>query len=504
MKFLKTTLSLLMALIMIFSCCSVALGANESETTVKYPQVIVTGFGSAKIYYADDPEQTSLFHPWVFDRFYENLLNIPSYILKSIKNGEPNLFYTCVYNYLMDCFGMLALKPDGSPLDGIAVEPTVLEYDDEGRYTFKYDSRRSPTKLVPELHDYIQQVLEHSGAEKVELVGISYGANVASAYLHEYKADLSHIDSVCLRVPSVGGVEYLGELLSGEFDVSGIGICDLMHRLIGDGLIPDFFYLMEEAGVLQPFLDAMLEPAMEYALYRAARQVAREAVATIPALWVCLPDKYFESSLKYMYGENYRDPNHEFAPLIDEMTRYHYEIANTAEDLYRDIQDDVKLSIIVKYGVAAIPLTDKANIMEDGFVQVPVASFGATCTTYGNKLPADYKQAKYTDYNFMSPEWDIDASTGIAPFTTWYIRGLEHSETSEGYQDLVDNIVHRDLDVFTDPAYPQYVAAVEDDHNILVPVVAEDEEETFYDKIWKIFRTIVLLPKTIWNKLFGR
>ncbi|MBR6568586.1 MAG: alpha/beta hydrolase [Clostridia bacterium] len=504
MKKFKSTLSLVLALIMIFSCCSVALGANTAITkpdATQYPQVVVTGFGSAKIYYEDDPEQTSLFHPWVLDRFVDNLANIPEYIVKSIKNKEPNLFYTCVYNYLMDCFGMLAYKPDGSMMDGVTIEPTTLFQDEDGRYIFKYDSRQSPVVLAPQLHDYIQQVMEHSGKDKVELVGISYGANVASAYIHLYRNDLSHIDSINLRVPSIGGVDYLGELMSGEFDVSAIGLCDLLHRFIGAGIIPDFFYLMEEAGILAPFIDAMLEPAMQYALYRAARDVARDAVATLPALWVCLPDKYFESALEYMYGENYRDPDHEFAKLISDMTYYHYEIANHAEELYRDIQDEVHLSIIVKYGVAAIPLTDGPNTMEDGFVPVPVASFGATCTTYGAQLPADYVQQKYTDYNFINPERSIDASTGIVPFTTWYLRGLEHSETSTGYQDIVDNIVHRNLTVFSDPEYPQYMTVLEDDHNVLVPVTEEEEEETLYQKFWKVFKAIVLFPKKVMDKI---
>ena len=49
MKLFKSALSLLMAVIMIFSCCSVALAATDEYDHL--PQVYVTGFASANIYF---------------------------------------------------------------------------------------------------------------------------------------------------------------------------------------------------------------------------------------------------------------------------------------------------------------------------------------------------------------------------------------------------------------------------------------------------------------------
>lgn len=162
------------------------------------------------------------------------------------------------------------------------------------------------------------------------------------------------------------------------------------------------------------------------------------------------------------------------------------------------------MALITKFGIAAIPFGTAENIMDDGLVTVPVSSFGATCTTYGAKFPADYKQQKHTEYNLMCPEWNIDASTGVFPFRTWYIKGLEHSQKNEDYYKFVEEIIYNDLDIFSDPNRPQYLTVSEENPEMIVPLVVEEEkEETLYNKVIAFLKKIVAFPKTIWNKIFG-
>jgi hypothetical protein len=348
--------------------------------------------------------------------------------------------------------------------------------------------------------------METTGSDKIELVGSSYGANAVTAYVYAYPEDYKYIDSLLLCVPSIGGMNFFGELLSGNFDISPIGLCDFIDQMAKNEIIPDFFYLMEEAGVLEAFLDALVIPALRVSLYAAIIDFVRDAIATVPALWVCVPDQYFEAAMINLYGENYKDPNHTYAKLISEMTEFHYDIANNAADIYLEAekQSDIKVALITKFDRAAIPLTSGPNTMDDGLVTVPVASFGATCTTYGAQLPADYKQQKYTEYNFMSPEWDIDASTGAFPFTTWYIKGLGHAKKNEDYKKFVDEIVYKDLNVFSDPNRPQFMTVSADDPEMLEPLKAPEEKQTLYHKLFEIFRKIVLFPINIINKITGK
>lgn len=507
MKLFKSAISLVLALIMVCSCCSMAFAAETEDTYDHLPQVFVTGIGSAKIYYEDDPDQTSLFWPVDTERLIKNLGNIGKYLKKAVENKDSTVLRTVVYNYLVDSFGMLAFKPDGTCMDGVTVEPTVLAEEEPGKFTFYYDSRQAPTVIAPQLRDYIHLVMEETGSDKIELVGSSYGANAVTAYMYAYPEDYKYIDSLLLCVPSIGGMNFFGELLSGNFAISPIGLCDFINQMIDFELIPDFFYLMEEAGVLEVFLEAILVPALRESIYAAVIDFVRDDIATVPALWVCVTDEYFEPAMKNIYGDDYRDPNHTYAQLISEMTHFHYDVANNAADIYLEAQKlnpDLKVSLITKFDRAAIPLTSGPNTMDDGLVTVPVASFGATCTTYGAQLPADYQQQKYTEYNFMSPEWDIDASTGAFPFTTWYIKGLGHAKKNEDYKKFVDEIVYKDLTVFTDPNRPQFMTVSEDDPEMLEPLTVKEEEVTLYDKLFDAFRKIVLFFANIVNQVTGK
>ena len=514
------TISLLLICLTILSVSTIAFATNGNrkniEVTIKgetfdhYPQILVKGFGAGcvKFYYEDDPEQKSLFIPLDTDRLISNLKNIDDYFVKSIKAKEPNVLYTILYSYIMDCLGMLALKPDGSNMDGVVAEAPGPVYVGNGKYEFFYDCRQSPATSAEYLKEAVIQVMKETGSDKVELVGSSYGANIVTSYIYEYPEELSKVDTALLCAPSVGGMSFLGELLSGNFNISPIGLCDFICDLTDAGFIPDFFYLMEEAGILGVFLDALVEPVLRVAIYEAVADVARDLLATLPTLWVCMPDENFDDAMKFLYGENYKDPTHPYAELIADVMHYHYDIANKSVEIYMDAcekNDDFKMAIISKYGNAAIPLTTEINIMDDGLVTLPVSSFGATCATYGTKFPADYKQQKFTDYNFMSPEWNIDASTGVFPFKTWYVSGLGHTQKNEDYHKLLEDIIYKDIDVFSDETWPQYLKVSDEDAERLVPVTTpEEKEKTLYDKLFSIFRKLVLIPKTIFDKTFSK
>lgn len=514
----KKIISLMLACIIVFSVMSVSFSVSAAERPVvtgrgetynHYPEVRVKGFGasSVKIYYEDDPEQKSLFYPFDKDRFIDNLSNIGSYMLKSIKNGQPNLLRTVIYSYIMDTLGMLALNPDGSNMDGVTTEPMGLRYKGDGKYELYYDCRMSPADLADYLNEGIEQVFEETDAEKIELVGSSFGANVVTAYMHEYKDQLYRVDTVLLRAPSTGGMNFLGELFSGNFNVSPIGLCDFVDDLAEGPIFSDFLYLMEEAGILKLFLDCLAEPVLRVAIYSGIADAARDLLSTLPTMWVCIPDECFIPAMEFLYGENYADPNHEYAELIAKVTYYHNEIANKATEIYLDAEEnneDLKVAIIAKFGQAAIPLTEGPNTMDDGLVSLPVTSSGATCTKYGERFSDDYKQQRYPEYNFMSPEWNIDASTCAFPFRTWFIKNVGHSTSPGEYENLSKEIIHDDIDVFTYENRPQFLSYDEESGALEALKAPEEEEETFYDKIFAVFRKLFLLPKTIFDKLFGR
>ncbi len=504
----KKTVSLLLACIIALSVMPVAFAENRYGEG-NYPELTVKGFGasSVKIYYEDDPEQKSLFYPFDTDRLLANVENIGDYIFDAVINNEPNILRSVIYDYCMETFGMLAYKPDGSNMDGIVTEEPGLRKKRDGVYEFYYDCRESPVVSAHQLQEAIDELFTETGSPKIELIGSSFGANIVTAYMNEFPQNLHKIDTILICAPSVGGMEFLGQLLSGNFDVSAVGLCDLIDRLSEDDLIPDFLYILEAAGVLDVFLQALAVPVLKKAVYEGVVDVARDLLATMPTLCVCIPDEYFIPAMKFLYGENYKDSNHTYAKTIAKMEYYHYNVANRAAELYLDAEaknEELNMAIVCKFGVAAIPLTSGENIMDDGLVTLPVSSFGATCVNYGEKLPADYVQQKYTDYNFMCPEWNIDASTCAFPFRTWFIKGLGHGKKIWDYNVFIQEITKKDLTVFDDPNRTQYLKVRDDDPQMLEPLVEEEEKVlSFTEILIEIFKKLLIIPKMIIERLLN-
>lgn len=512
----KKILSLILSCIMVFSVIPAAFAANGTDKPTMptgkgdaydhYPQVYVTGFQSANIYYENDPEKKPLFAPIDTDRILGNLKNIGDYLVQSVKNGEPDLLYTCVRSFVNDSFGMLEIMPDGvSSIPGVTVEPTVIAYEGYGKYTFYYDSRLSPVDICDQLDAYIDLVIEDSGSDKIELVGSSYGASVVTTYLHEYKHKLDRVDSVLLCVPSVLGIDFFGELLSGNFNVDTDAFEDFISNLLKSEEVGDLLRLMNKTGYLDLLMKAMVVPVLRQAIYKGLLDACRDFMAPIPAIWTTIPEEYFEPVMKNMFGENYTDPNHEYAVTIEKMTYYHNTIKLNAEKIIKDVKDMGKhVSVICKYGSPAIPLSKEGDLMDDGLATLKVTSFGATCARYGKQLPANYTQALYPENNFISVNRNIDASTCLLPFNTWILKGLGHSQKNEDYWKLIDEIIYRDLNVFTDTAIPQFMQVSDEDAERLIPLQAEEfpEETNVFQDLFKVILNIILGPVKAIRELF--
>ena len=226
----RKVLSFFLACLMLLSVMPIVFATEAEEV---YPELTVKGFGasSVKIYYEDDPERKSLFYPFDEERLMANVEKIDEYIFEAVKNAEPNVLRSVIYDYCMETFGMLAYTPDGENMEGVVNEEPGLRKKRDGVYEFYYDCRESPVISAHQLQVAIDQLFAETGAEKIELIGSSFGANIVTAYMYEYPENLHKIDTVLLCAPSVGGMEFLGELLSGNFDVSARGLCDFIDRL---------------------------------------------------------------------------------------------------------------------------------------------------------------------------------------------------------------------------------------------------------------------------------
>ena len=484
-------LSILLCLVILFTSLG-GIIASAEEKTEHLPQILVGGLGCAPVYYEGDPDKTTMFYPIDFGRAIGKLGNIGEYMKKALSKEDPDILYDVLYEWMWDCFGMLSLGTDGETYaEGITTDEIALAFNEQGNYAFDYDSRLDPVSIAHKLDEYIGWVQEDSGSEKVELVGSSYGTTVVMAYLNEYRDKWDIIDSVLLCVPSVGGINFFGELFSGKLTIDADALVSFIDGKFGLETVALALGILNKAEVLPLFLECLAVPVLKEAVFEALTDIIRDVVATLPAAWTCIQDDDYIASLEHIFGENYGSADHESAKLISKIDYYHKNVKVKAYDILEEAKKaGIKMNIICKYGNPPVPVSEDGNFAGDGIVELKIASFGATCGQYEEKLPADYKQALYTDYNFISTDGTVDASTGALPFNTWYIKGLEHGGKNEDYFKLIDAIVFEDLDVFTSEEYPQFLEVPEEDGERLIPMLpVEDKKDT---SIWEDLITLVV------------
>ena len=491
MKTFKKILCLILTVLLATSCLSLAVSAADYD---HLPKVYVDGIGSRAVYMADDPEKKPVFFPMNNELLMSNLKNFTKYIEDSAKNLDPDIVYNLAYNLMWDTCGNAALDTDGiTPKFNSTIDPCPLDYRGNGEYQFSYDSRLSPLDIADQLYEYIGWVLDHSGSDKIELVGSSYGTATLVSCLKKYPDVYAYLDTVLLCVPTIGGMEFVGELFSGQINTDAVLLKDYLGNMVGNDDLSLLLSVLYQTGTLDFIVEDALEPAIKAVILEAAKDIVHDIFATFPSMWSYVQDDNFYNALEYLYGENYADPDHEYAGLINRVTWYHEEVMMKMDEIFASLKDaDIHTGILVKYDKPLMPLTEKSNVMSDDLVTVEAASFGAISSRYGETLPADYQQKLHTDYDMVSPDMCIDASTGALPFTTWYIKGLDHGTRTDGYMKLMNAVAYNNLDINSDENYPQFLVLGEDGQSVIPQVETEPEKKmTFVEECIALVKRLI-------------
>ncbi len=115
----------------------------------------------------------------------------------------------------------------------------------------------------------------------------------------------------------------------------------------------------------------------------------------------------------------------EYAGLIEKINNYRSSVLLTFKDTVKEQQSKgIEYSNIVKYGMQSVPVTANADVLSDGLVAVEEGSFGAVAAFTGEKFSDKYINGavKNGKGKFISPDSQIDASTCLAPESTWFIK----------------------------------------------------------------------------------
>lgn len=468
---MKRIFSLFMALVIISVSClcfAQAYSFDDLDGEIsEYPVIIVPGYGGAGLF---TEEGKQVWGPDIGKIALGLLDNIArtGRALGEFVLGDPQLLGEIVGEQVVKELGVLRCNPDGTsvyPLSPISVDAAetntaalnerfpdgantyeleiqteLKKYLDPSRiYNFTCDFRMGAEYNANMLRDYIDSVLEHSGAEKVNIYALSHGGQVTATYLTLYGDD-NKVDNVIMTSPAIGGAGIAYDPFAGEIDFDE----EALIRFIEQGVMieEDINWLLKANWL--GILDDVLYAVKPYFF---------EVMGNWGSIWDFMPIDKYEDAKKLLLDEK------EHAGLIEKTDRFHYEIFPKIGERLQYLREEysMNISIIAGYGNRII---SGMNEDSDSIITLSSAT-GATTPPFGKRFADGYVQNNGCGGRYkLSPDMTVDASTAYLPDNTWFIKGMFHAFVvfDDYTMELVMKLLLTDeiTDVYSDEDFPQF------------------------------------------------
>ena len=476
---MKKIISVFLTLVILFSVCIAAV-RGVAEQSEKYPVVVLPGYSSSTLVTTD--ENGSDRQVWMLD-----LGGVGGDILEyivPIARGIGDLTFRnadriseIIGNEIIGLTKDIVCNPDGtSKLDIRPLLQTAEEscwanlrasgqgkfcyfdyyldprkggygVEDSDIFSFMCDFRMGAVDCAARLDTFIEDVLDYTGAEKVNIICESHGGQVAGTYLSMFGSK-QQVHNAVLCVPALCGASLAYDLLTQEANLDEL---ELLYFVEYANLIEEDIHWLFEAENLE-FVDWIIQGILPY-IFR--------VVGYWGSIWdFCPPSVYDEMKAKWLDSD-------ESAALIEKSDYMHYEImANYAENLTK-CQEEYGVNITMICGTDAGCASGwRAN--SDGIITTECSS-GATCAPWGETFGNSYVQVNDCGGNYkVSPAMTVDASTAFLPDDTFFIARMFHG--SEFADDYVCSLAEQALftdnieNVYSSPAYPQFRYSVNPSH----------------------------------------
>lgn len=464
---LKTLLSVVLSLSLVFAMLVPAF-AVEGCDCGNEPVVQVRGIGETlydengnEIFSAENIVKGILPEiPKLMDFLANN--NIDSFV-NAVANAVGSIFGPVAYDNDMNRDNIVTVDGSNAPVEEymdfanpVGSEQTLagILYEELGEnhtYLFVYDWTANPFDIAADLNEFIQNVKETSGHDKVSLCAESMGASITNTYLAVYGYD--DVSTVVMSNGAFNGLEMLGQLFTGNAQIDG----DALARLISQSIRGSAEYTSLLAYLpLFEELALMANDIFAAAGDRMYEDILIPVFGYIPSFWCLIPEYAYLDAMDYMLG-NAGDN------LKDFVASYYDIVASGTNDRVNEMveSEDVNYFNVSNYNRYIAPVTPSAKWNSDGVIETYNTSGFATVADMGTTLGDDYVQAVDNGKNMISPDNVVDASTCQAPMQTWFIKNLGHVSygTDDGTGDFYVWLLTADeqYTVESNEAYPQFM-----------------------------------------------
>lgn len=395
------------------------------------------------------------------------------FVTEGLIFDEWDNYGRALYDEISPLFKNAGLDGDGNPMGGTAVSAERLadsEYWSTRNlsaggfglyeYNFIYDWRLSPYDHVDRLHQYIQNVKKATGKNEVCIFVRCMGGSLAMAYLEKYGD--TGIKNVFFNDVLSNGTSVISDAFSGKIDFNGVSTQRYLKQLeqcaeLNQGTGIAFVELIDE--IVTKTLDTFTQIGAVDGVFDGVENLYGKLYkALIPAVcfatgiatqvnyWTCVEEEDFDQAMNLIFGEEGSEARVYYAGLIDKIEYYREHVTSKIPELcekFVKTEEDggygIHIGVGSKYGYADMAIIESADDFGDTLVSVKDSSFGATAASAGKTLSEEYiaKRVAEGKGEYISPDKVVDASTGMFPETTWYIKNAHHD-----FNELSDLIAH--------------------------------------------------------------
>lgn len=315
---------------------------------------------------------------------------------------------------------------------GEVVQEAVLSDDDLYLYTFPLIS--DPMESAEGLDEYIQFVKEDSGMDKVNIVTISLGGTILTAYLELFKGtgypDLNRIVNVvsCLQGTDVMGDFYLRDFRIG--DEEG-------NKFFFSEFLPMIMMEMNDSATLGYIINIALKIMPQEVVYSILSGAVDGIIDTLmincPQFWAMIPaDRFDDVKAKYNFIWDTEHEEYGNQVLANKIDAFHTASVNLVDNLKAFADTDNRLvHSVAGYDLdyssqdycffAAMSSSETTN--SDAIIDIDSTTLGATYAKAGSILEDDIL---FAEGSRVSPDGSIDISTCAFPDNVWLFHGQHH------------------------------------------------------------------------------
>ena len=333
--------------------------------------------------------------------------------------------------------------------------------DDVGEdnlYLYAFPLIGDPMESAKGLDAYIQGIKADKGVDKVNVVTISLGGTILTAYLELYKntgyPDINRVVNVvaCLQGTDIMGDFYLRNWnLEDEFFFQEY-IPMIMDETSGS---PALGHLINIAIKIFP-------KEVVYTLLTAAVDgILDSLMLNCPQFWAMIPEDRFDDA-KEKYSFIWEDA--EYATLAKKLTKFHKAASNLEDNFSVLMDNDVLVHSVAGYGLdysagdycffAAMKSSLTTN--SDAIIDIDSTTLGATYAPAGEILPDD---VLFSDDAIISPDGSVDVSTCAFPENVWLFEGQHHEVgRNDAVISLIGKLITGEIKSVNDMSdkYPQF------------------------------------------------